>query len=286
MTITPTRTPDPTRQDPRTTREVAPVHFDLLRSDSAAALVQDGRTVSHAELTDLVEQRRKELGPVRRLVVLDGASTVEAVVDHLACLAGGHAAIMVAPGAPSAERLVAAYDPDVVVRHRQGRETEIRRDGSAHELHPDLALLMSTSGSSGSPKLVRTLDRQPACQRLGHRRLPRPRRRRLRRDLAATALLLRPFGPALTPAGRSKRLADRRVGRSTTRSGTGSSRSARPHSPVSRTRSSSSSRPTSSADSCLASTGCGGSPKPVGRSRRRESRSGPGAVGPTASTSS
>ena len=155
MTITPTRTPDPTRQVPRTTPDAAPVRFDLLRSDGAAALVQDGRTVSHAELADLVEQRRKELGPVRRLVVLDGASTVEAVVDHLACLAGGHVAILVAPGAPSTERLVAAYDPDVVVRHRQGRETEIRRDGSAHELHPDLALLMSTSGSSGSPKLVR-----------------------------------------------------------------------------------------------------------------------------------
>jgi AMP-binding enzyme/Phosphopantetheine attachment site len=155
VTITPTRTPDPTRQDTRTTPDAAPVRFDLLRSDGTAALVQDGRTVSHAELADLVEQRRRELGPVRRLVVLDGASTVEAVVDHLACLAGGHVAILVAPGAPSTERLVAAYDPDVVVRHGQGRETEIRRDGSAHELHPDLALLMSTSGSSGSPKLVR-----------------------------------------------------------------------------------------------------------------------------------
>ena len=30
-----------------------------------------------------------------------------------------------------------------------------RRHGSAHRLHPDLALLLSTSGSTGSPKLVR-----------------------------------------------------------------------------------------------------------------------------------
>ena len=30
-----------------------------------------------------------------------------------------------------------------------------RRQGSAHRLHPDLALLLSTSGSTGSPKLVR-----------------------------------------------------------------------------------------------------------------------------------
>ena len=30
-----------------------------------------------------------------------------------------------------------------------------RRDGTRHELHPDLAMLASTSGSTGSPKLVR-----------------------------------------------------------------------------------------------------------------------------------
>jgi hypothetical protein len=32
---------------------------------------------------------------------------------------------------------------------------EERRAGTAHDLHPDLALLLSTSGSTGSPKLVR-----------------------------------------------------------------------------------------------------------------------------------
>jgi hypothetical protein len=49
--------------------------------------------------------------------------------------------------------LVDAYDPDVVVG-ADGRLVE-RRPGSRHDLHPDLALLLSTSGSTGSPKLVR-----------------------------------------------------------------------------------------------------------------------------------
>ena len=56
--------------------------------------------------------------------------------------------------------------------------------GTAHDLHPDLALLLSTSGSTGSPKLVRLSHAQPAGQRRGHRRrtsasgpttAPRPR---------------------------------------------------------------------------------------------------------------
>ena len=32
---------------------------------------------------------------------------------------------------------------------------DVRREETRHELHPELALLLSTSGSTGSPKLVR-----------------------------------------------------------------------------------------------------------------------------------
>ena len=54
------------------------------------------------------------------------------------------------------DSLVAAYDPDVIIRPGQGEPVlEERRPGTRHELHPDLALLLSTSGSTGSPKLVR-----------------------------------------------------------------------------------------------------------------------------------
>ncbi len=45
-----------------------------------------------------------------------------------------------------------SYDPDIVI---DGTGIHARRTGSAHRLHPDLALLLSTSGSTGSPKLVR-----------------------------------------------------------------------------------------------------------------------------------
>ncbi|MDQ3484680.1 MAG: AMP-binding protein, partial [Actinomycetota bacterium] len=51
-------------------------------------------------------------------------------------------------------------DPDVIAGAPAsgGRDSEYlveRQTGSRHDLHPDLALLMSTSGSTGSPKLVR-----------------------------------------------------------------------------------------------------------------------------------
>ncbi|BFU45576.1 AMP-binding protein [Krasilnikovia sp. MM14-A1004] len=90
-------------------------------------------------------------------MLIAGANEVESVVAYLGALAAGHP-VLLAPGDnPAAvETLTATYDPDVVVR-RAGRRWryEQRRAGSAHVLHPDLALLLSTSGSTGSPKLVR-----------------------------------------------------------------------------------------------------------------------------------
>jgi AMP-binding enzyme/Phosphopantetheine attachment site len=48
--------------------------------------------------------------------------------------------------------LVERFDPDVVVGPAGVRE---RRAGSTHHLHPQLALLLATSGSTGTPRLVR-----------------------------------------------------------------------------------------------------------------------------------
>lgn len=114
----------------------------------------DGPPISYAELAERVEAFAARLGEARRLVLLAGQNTVDTVVAYLAALAAGHP-VLLAPGEQPAalDALVAAYDPDAVAT-ASGELIE-RRAGSAHELHPDLALLLSTSGSTGSPKLVR-----------------------------------------------------------------------------------------------------------------------------------
>ena len=61
------------------------------------------------------------------------------MVAYLAALAGGHPVLVLAEGDLDRHaHLVATYRP-----------------GTTAGLHPDLALLLSTSGSTGSPKLVR-----------------------------------------------------------------------------------------------------------------------------------
>lgn len=114
-------------------------------------------TISYAALAARVADSASRWGQVgggRRLVLIELTPDVDAIVDHLGALLAGHAVIVAAPGRSG--QIVDVHDPDSVGGHRDGRwSVTHRRIEAAHELHPDLALLLSTSGSTGSPKLVR-----------------------------------------------------------------------------------------------------------------------------------
>ncbi len=121
------------------------------RAGSTALLSDDG-PVSYAELAGRVDALVSRLGATRRLVLLEARTDLDTVVGYLACLAGRHPVLVVdGEHEAAAAGLVAAYDPDVVL----GAAYVERRTGTAHDLHPELAVLLSTSGSTGSPKLVR-----------------------------------------------------------------------------------------------------------------------------------
>ena len=118
-----------------------------------AALITPDEVVSYADLAARVASVAERLGTERRLVLVAGGNQIDPLVSYLAALAAGHPVILVPGDNPgNVASVVEAYDPDVVVA---GGCVDERRPGSRHELHPDLALLLSTSGSTGSPKLVR-----------------------------------------------------------------------------------------------------------------------------------
>ncbi|MDR7085866.1 acyl-coenzyme A synthetase/AMP-(fatty) acid ligase/peptidoglycan/LPS O-acetylase OafA/YrhL [Aeromicrobium panaciterrae] len=130
--------------------------FGTLRANGdRPALITPGNTVTFAELGDRIDAVGDVLAGEKRLVVVGGANTPEALTAYLAAMSHGHAVLLVPGDSPvNLDSIVDAYDPDVVFDPAHGSFVE-RREDSRHELHPDLALLMSTSGTTGSPKLVR-----------------------------------------------------------------------------------------------------------------------------------
>ncbi|WP_151476451.1 AMP-binding protein [Streptomyces albicerus] len=137
-----------------------PFARDLAVYGDRVALHTPTGALTYRALADRVAATAERLGPARRLVLLAGANRADALVVHLAALSAGHPVLLVPGDSDSTVRsLTTAYDPDVVARpDADGSwtlEERRRHPGSAHTLHPDLALLLSTSGSTGSPKLVR-----------------------------------------------------------------------------------------------------------------------------------
>jgi hypothetical protein len=140
--------PPPLRTPDRATRPRAGVGFaaDLGRHGGRPALVTGTEVLSYDDLAGLVAQAQTRLGPAQQLVGLTPAPTIEFVVSYLAALAGGHAVLL-----SHDEVLPRAYGASAT--WSDGSFASTGRPEPA--LHPDLRLLLSTSGSTGSPKLVR-----------------------------------------------------------------------------------------------------------------------------------
>ena len=122
--------------------------------DAAIHLLDAGTltTLTRADLAARVRRTASLLTGERRLVHVHATNTLGTLVGYLAAHAAGHTVLLTPPGEPAAA-LAASWDPDVTIAP-DGAVVSHRPSPGA-PLHPDLALLMSTSGSTGSPRLVR-----------------------------------------------------------------------------------------------------------------------------------
>lgn len=119
-----------------------------------------GRRLSRAALRADALALADELGRERRkLVFLEAANRASAVVGLLGAAAAGHVVALVDPAlAPDKKtNLAALYRPDLIVHSKDDRpRIEVAAAGSQDgDLHPELLLLLSTSGTTGSAKFVR-----------------------------------------------------------------------------------------------------------------------------------
>jgi acyl-CoA synthetase (AMP-forming)/AMP-acid ligase II len=114
------------------------------------AVLTDAAQLSYLELADRVAEAAQALHGPRRLVLIETRNDISTLVHYLGALAASHVVL------PVAERrdhtaIEETYEPDIVI---DGSGIRVYHHDE-RQMHDDLALLMSTSGSTGSPKLVR-----------------------------------------------------------------------------------------------------------------------------------
>lgn len=110
--------------------------------DRLAIISDTGERLTYSELVERVSTRAKELdrGVLQFCLC---RNSIESIVEYLACLEAGAPVVL----------LDATKDPETIENLRK-----IYKPGET-KCHPDLALCLTTSGSTGSPKLVRLTKR-------------------------------------------------------------------------------------------------------------------------------
>lgn len=117
-----------------------------------AVITDDGREVSYPELKRLADEWAASV-PSRSLVFLLVENNLKSLISYVACLNHGIVPLMLAANIDSAllATLESTYHPYAIFKNG----ALVEKIGTITALHPDLALLLTTSGSTGSPKLVR-----------------------------------------------------------------------------------------------------------------------------------
>lgn len=136
-----------------------------------ALILEDGSAVSYAELTDSVAKFCGHIGS-GALIFIVGECDYPSLLCYLSSLEVGAVPLLLGSGLHESKlaSLIGIYDPQFIFSKDQYFQTKYgckltcqvglyylyARPGAANPvLHADLALLLATSGSTGSPKLVR-----------------------------------------------------------------------------------------------------------------------------------
>lgn len=142
--------------------------WDLAVDDPAspALILSSGDAISYRDLQTSADawtdRLRRAVRSGSGIAALEFATNPTAIAAYLGALRAGIPILPVEPdGGDAQERLLARWQPDVLIKNDELVEHPFGSPGDAAlpACHPDLRLLLSTSGTTGDPKLVRLSGR-------------------------------------------------------------------------------------------------------------------------------
>lgn len=129
-----------------------------------AFIQADGTETSYEQLLSEAVRLNDRIGEGKRLIVVFCKFNIATIVGYLASRLGGHTALLLDTELSKnlIDTLIATYQPNYLWQPGDnGAKYELvcLTEQPHTHLHADLSILLSTSGSTGSPKLVRLSER-------------------------------------------------------------------------------------------------------------------------------
>ena len=124
--------------------------IERIKQHTGIALIDTQQTVSYGQLVQQVEQVASQLA-ANQVVALVMENNIASIVDYLACLVARAPMILLSDAAELEQ--YTKYQPNFLLHSNQISVLAPLTVGQ--KAHDDLRLLLSTSGSTGSPKMVR-----------------------------------------------------------------------------------------------------------------------------------
>lgn len=119
------------------------------------AAVDEVRSITYGQLLDSATQLARHIGIEKELVILSCDNSIDWLIAYTAVVVGGHAVFLVAPEATAYQATLAAtFQATVALSAATGYQPQ-RLAHTRPAMDPSLSVLLSTSGSTGSPKSVR-----------------------------------------------------------------------------------------------------------------------------------
>jgi acyl carrier protein len=133
------------------------------KGDAPALITQEGEAVSYRRLSEHAEVWRKtydDLWPgdatPQLLIALTIVPDLQVIAAYLGALRGGHSVMLGDCDLQDPDsNIVSTYRPNITVGRHNGSCRAIVASEAPIALHDDLRVLLSTSGTTGAPKLVR-----------------------------------------------------------------------------------------------------------------------------------